>query len=92
VEALAMQRPVIATRISGNIEVVQDGETGILVEPTVEGIRHGLETLLRMPRDSREEMGRLGRERVSAVYGLEEVAQRMVSELVDGINPVSEIP
>ena len=27
VEALAMQRPVVATRISGNIEVVQDGET-----------------------------------------------------------------
>jgi len=42
--AYAMRRPVIATRVGGLPEVVEDGETGILVEPDdprflVEGVR-----------------------------------------------------
>jgi glycosyltransferase involved in cell wall biosynthesis len=89
VEALAMQRPVVATKISGNDEVVQDGETGILVEPTVAGIRHGLEAILRMTPKEREQMGRLGRERVSVCYGLEEVADRMTVELIEGVRAYS---
>ena len=85
VEASAMRRPVVATRISGNVEVVQDGETGVLVEPTVDGIRHGLEAILRMTPNEREQMGRLGRERVSLCYGLEEVTERMTLELIEGL-------
>jgi glycosyltransferase involved in cell wall biosynthesis len=84
-----MQRPVVATRISGNVEVVQDGETGILVEPTVAGIQHGLEALLRMTPKEREQMGRLGRERVSLCYGLEEVTERMTHELIENVNTYS---
>jgi len=85
VEALAMQRPVIATRISGNVEVVHDGETGILVEPTIAGLQHGLAAMLRLPAEVREQMGRLGRERVSVCYGLDEVTRRMNSELIEGV-------
>lgn len=32
-EAMALQVPVIATKVGGNIELVEDGETGLLVEP-----------------------------------------------------------
>jgi glycosyltransferase involved in cell wall biosynthesis len=32
-EAMAAQVPVIATRVSGTVELVQDGVTGVLVEP-----------------------------------------------------------
>lgn len=88
VEALAMRKPVVATRISGNVEVVQDNETGILVEPTAEGIREGLTKMLRLPREARENMGQLGHERVSAQFALEPVVERMIRELIDW--PVSQ--
>lgn len=88
VEAYAMRKPVVATRISGNVEVVQDDETGILVEPTAGGIRDGLAKMLRLPREAREEMGRLGHERVSVQFALEPVVERMVRELIDW--PVSQ--
>jgi glycosyltransferase involved in cell wall biosynthesis len=32
-EALCMERPVVATRVSGVTEIVHDKETGLLVEP-----------------------------------------------------------
>ena len=32
-EAMALRRPVVATRVSGNVEAVVDGVSGILVEP-----------------------------------------------------------
>jgi glycosyltransferase involved in cell wall biosynthesis len=83
VEALAMRKPVVATRISGNVEVVQDNETGILAEPTAQGIRDGLAKMLRLPREERERMGRLGQELVAEKFALEPVVERMVRELID---------
>jgi glycosyltransferase involved in cell wall biosynthesis len=46
-EALAVQTPVVATRLSGIPEVVRDGETGLLVEPGDEdGLAAALARLL----------------------------------------------
>jgi glycosyltransferase involved in cell wall biosynthesis len=83
VEALAMQRPVVATRISGNTELVEHGETGVLVEPTSEALGAGLARLLRLPPSARDAMGRLGRERVVSRFGLAQSVDRMIDELLE---------
>lgn len=61
VEAQAAGRPVLGTRIPGLTDAVQDGETGLLVEPgDAETLRSGMEQMLADP-GRRQEMGRAGR-------------------------------
>jgi glycosyltransferase involved in cell wall biosynthesis len=60
-EATAMGVPVIATRIRGCRQVVDDGVTGILVPPRdVDALTGAIERLLRDP-ESRRRMGAAGR-------------------------------
>ena len=65
-EALAMGKPVVATRVSGNPEVVRHEETGLLVEPRDPAqMADAIERLV----DDRElavRLGQAGRELVSA--------------------------
>lgn len=60
-EAAAMARPVVASRARGNIEVVEDGKTGILV-PVRDGqaLAEGILKVLSDPQQA-EEMGRQAR-------------------------------
>jgi glycosyltransferase involved in cell wall biosynthesis/GT2 family glycosyltransferase len=62
-EAMSKGRPVIATRAGGHVDMVDDGETGLLVEP---GDAAGLaEAMARLIDDERlrERLGRQARER-----------------------------
>ncbi|MFH0945342.1 MAG: glycosyltransferase family 4 protein [Planctomycetota bacterium] len=60
-EALAMAKPVAATRVDGNPEVVRDGETGLLVAPRdPEAMARAIGTLLDHPQRARE-FGQAGR-------------------------------
>jgi glycosyltransferase involved in cell wall biosynthesis len=71
IESLAAGRPVVATRVGGVPDVVEDGVDGLLAEPRdVEGLAERLE---RLARDDglRAEMGRCGRERVLSRYAVE---------------------
>ena len=43
-EAMAYGRPVVATRVGGLVDAIDDGVTGILVDPV--GLRGALERLL----------------------------------------------
>ena len=79
-EAMAMGRPVVGTRVEGTAEEVVDGETGILVEPR-EGpaLAHAIAALLDDP-PRRIRMGRAGRARVEKFYSLETTA-----DLIQGV-------
>ncbi|MCP3931070.1 MAG: glycosyltransferase family 4 protein [Bacteroidetes bacterium] len=63
VEAMAAERPVVASNIGGIPDLVIDGETGILVEPCdVIGLADSIESLLENP-DRGRLMGQFGRQR-----------------------------
>ncbi len=70
IEALAAGRPVVATRVGGVPDVVDDGETGFLVRSAdTHAMAERLEILARDP-ERRAEMGRLGRDRVLGRYAV----------------------
>jgi glycosyltransferase involved in cell wall biosynthesis len=63
-EAMAVGKPVIATRIGGLTDIVADGETSLLVEPgRADELTRAITRLL-ADAGLREKMGQAGRERV----------------------------
>jgi lipopolysaccharide/colanic/teichoic acid biosynthesis glycosyltransferase/glycosyltransferase involved in cell wall biosynthesis len=67
-EAAAMERPVVATRVTGCVDAVVDGETGTLVEPgDARAIAEAVGAYLRDP-DLRQRHGREGRARALRDY------------------------
>jgi glycosyltransferase involved in cell wall biosynthesis len=71
VEALAVGRPIVAARCGGIPGVVEDGVTGLLVEPgDAAGFASGVLRLLEDP-TLRERLGRAGRQGVEARFGVE---------------------
>jgi len=71
IEALASERPVVATRVGGVPDVVDDGEDGFLVEVgDIPALADRLEQLARDP-ELRARMGKVGRERVVPRYRVE---------------------
>lgn len=84
VEAMAVGKPVVATRSGGAPEVVVDGETGILVEPRdAAGLASALARLLD-DRELAQRMGERGMARARERFDLKRVA-RMVEELYGGM-------
>ncbi len=71
IEALAAGRPVVATKVGGVSDVVDEGETGFLVRAgDTHALAERLEILARDP-SRREAMGSLGRTRVLERYAVE---------------------
>jgi glycosyltransferase involved in cell wall biosynthesis len=78
IESLAARRPVVATRVGGVPDVVEEGEDGYLVEPgEPDALADRLERLAADP-ELRERMGDHGRARVLERYA--------VARLVDDID------
>lgn len=76
IEYMAAGLPVVATTVGGNIELVVDGETGLLVPPySPESLANAILHLLDKPALA-QEMGRAGRVRAVAQFSME----RMVKE------------
>jgi glycosyltransferase involved in cell wall biosynthesis len=70
-EAMSAGLPVVATRVGGNPEVVEDGVTGVLVDPKEpEALARAIASLLADP-DRARTMGQAGIARVRAHFSLE---------------------
>jgi glycosyltransferase involved in cell wall biosynthesis len=77
IEALAAGRPVVATRVGGVPDVVEEGETGFLVRPRdTHALAERLEILAGDP-ERRVAMGATGRERTLARYAVERLVDDM---------------
>ena len=69
-EAMATGKPVVASRLSGIPELVEDGQSGFLIEPgDAQGIADALATLS-SDAALREKMGQAGREKVLNEFDL----------------------
>jgi glycosyltransferase involved in cell wall biosynthesis len=77
VEAMAMELPCIASRVSGVPDVVEDGLTGVLVPPRdPQALAREISTLIEH-RERAREMGRQGRLKVVPEFSVE----RMITKL-----------
>jgi glycosyltransferase involved in cell wall biosynthesis len=75
-EAMAMQRAVVATRVGGIPELVEDDVTGILVPPaSPEALAGAVLSLLRDP-PRRMRLGEAGRRRVIEIFRFETMMKR----------------
>jgi len=83
-EAMAMEVPVVATRIAGIPRLIDHGENGLLVPPgCVPGLAGGLASLLG-DAGLRARLGRSGRRTVEARFGFD-ARMRKIRAIYDGI-------
>lgn len=76
-EGMAMGRPVISSRTAGQIDVIDDGDTGIFVPPgDVAALRAKIEMILGDPQAA-EDMGRRGRAYVEKHHRLEDFVEHI---------------
>jgi len=78
-EASALGRPVVASRVGGLLDVVEDGVTGVLVEPEdPQALARAVSALLADP-DRAAAVGEAGRERAESLF----TSERMAAAYVD---------
>ena len=76
---MAHGRPVVATAVGGHLDLVEDGETGLLVPPgDIIALREALERLLGDP-ELRRRLGAAARERARERFSWEHVTPATVA-------------
>jgi glycosyltransferase involved in cell wall biosynthesis len=93
-EAMAASRPVIATRVGAIPRVIQDGETGLLMDPgDTDGLRNALARLL-ADSDLCSRLGAAGHDWVSRNYTSEAMAlkYRQMYDDVLGTSAIATVP
>lgn len=77
-EAMAMETPVVATRVAGVPTLIKDGQSGLIVDPgNAEALVAGLAKLVDNP-ILREEFRRAGRRRVEAHFAFDRRMEKVV--------------
>lgn len=77
-EAMAAALPIVATKVSGNEDLVTDNENGILVAPgCIDGLAEALCTLIANP-DRRKAMGKHSRQIIETTYQLPKVLNKLL--------------
>jgi len=75
-EAMATAKPIVATKVGGILEQIDDRLNGILVPPkSPESIADAIIYLLNNPKDA-QRLGHNAREKVKNVFSLEEIANK----------------
>jgi glycosyltransferase involved in cell wall biosynthesis len=75
-ESMAAGKPVVASRVGGNIELVREGETGLLVSPFDDaGLAEAIAWLLRNP-EARQAWGKQARRIAREKYSLGSLRDR----------------
>lgn len=78
IEAMASGLPVIATRHGGALDIVVDGETGLLVPPSnVDALADAIARLASDP-ELRQRMGASGAERQRTIFSMHEQSRQML--------------
>jgi glycosyltransferase involved in cell wall biosynthesis len=81
-EAAAMELPMVATKVTGCVDAVVDGVTGILVPPRdPNALSDAIRKLLKDP-ELRQRMGKAGRERVVRDFKPEDIWKALYQEYV----------
>jgi glycosyltransferase involved in cell wall biosynthesis len=76
-EAMALAKPVVATRVGGIVDVVDDGVTGILVKPdNSEELAAAIVRLL-IDCDLCKKMGQAGKEKINSKFSAETMVNRI---------------
>ena len=84
-EAMACGVPVVATKFGGPPEVIVDGETGRLVDPTdIESFAAAIAELIRDP-DRRKRMGEAARKAIESKYSWNRLAERHLQLYADTV-------
>jgi glycosyltransferase involved in cell wall biosynthesis len=84
-EAMAFGKPVVASRVGGLAELVDDGVTGILVPPRRPDLLRGALDQLLADADLRRRMGAAGRERITALCSWERVTDLTLATYRDAV-------
>jgi glycosyltransferase involved in cell wall biosynthesis len=78
-EAMASGLPVVAARVGGVPELIEDGESGLLVEPEdVDALARAIDSLAR-DRALRTRLAQRGQERVATLFRPENAARSLVA-------------
>jgi glycosyltransferase involved in cell wall biosynthesis len=90
-EAMALEVPVVATRIAGVPRLVRHGENGLVVAPgMVEELTEGVQRLARQP-ELRQAFARAGRETIETRYSFAARMQKL-AELYDDLLSGDRLP
>jgi glycosyltransferase involved in cell wall biosynthesis len=84
-EAMALGKPIVATDVGGNRELVYQGESGVLVPPRDgEALAYEIINLLRNPTLARS-MGQAGKEKVTTRFSVENMVSQYESLYEDAL-------